>query len=109
MAREVLGFVGLGAMGSRMARRLLEAGYTVVGYNRTPARARPLVEAGMRLAATPRQTAEAADVIFSMVSNTEALYAVAQPSGRHPGRSAGGSDLGGDEHSEPGGRPQPRR
>lgn len=78
MAREVLGFVGLGAMGSRMARRLLDAGYTVIGYNRTPARAQPLVEAGMRLAATPRQTAEAVDVIFSMVSNTEALHAVAQ-------------------------------
>ena len=44
-----LGFVGLGAMGSRLARRLLEAGFTVVGYNRTAAKAQPLVDAGMRL------------------------------------------------------------
>ena len=49
-----LGFVGLGAMGSRLARRLLEAGFAVVGYNRTAAKARPLVDAGMRLVASPR-------------------------------------------------------
>lgn len=78
MADDVLGFVGLGAMGSRMARRLLAAGYPVVGYNRTPAKAQPLVAAGLRLAATPRQTAAAADVVFSMVSDSEALRAVAQ-------------------------------
>jgi 3-hydroxyisobutyrate dehydrogenase-like beta-hydroxyacid dehydrogenase len=90
MAHDVLGFVGLGAMGSRMARRLLAAGYPVVGYNRTLARAQPLVETGMRLAATPRQTAAAADVLFSMVSNSEALHAVAQgPDGILAGLRAG--------------------
>ena len=73
----VLGFIGLGAMGSRMARRLLDAGHAVVGYNRTVAKAAPLVAAGMKLASSPRQVAEAAEVIFSMVSNTEALEAVA--------------------------------
>ena len=54
-----LGFVGLGAMGSRLARRLLDARYPVVGYNRTADKAKPLVEAGMRLAASPREVAEA--------------------------------------------------
>ena len=72
-----LGFIGLGAMGSRMTRRLLDAGYPVVGYNRTAAKAAPLVAAGMTFAPSPRRTAEAADVTFSMVSNTEALDAVA--------------------------------
>jgi 3-hydroxyisobutyrate dehydrogenase-like beta-hydroxyacid dehydrogenase len=72
-----LGFVGLGAMGSRLARRLLEAGFTVVGYNRTAAKARPLVDAGMRLGASPREVAEAADVVFSMVTDNDALRAVA--------------------------------
>jgi len=72
-----LGFIGLGAMGSRMARRLLAAGHPLVGYNRTAAKAEPLVAAGMKLAASPRQVAEAADVVFSMVSNTEALEAIA--------------------------------
>jgi len=72
-----LGFVGLGAMGSRMARRLLDAGYTVVGYNRTPAKARALVDAGLRLAATPRETAQVSEAVFSMVADNTALRAVA--------------------------------
>lgn len=71
-----LGFVGLGAMGSRMAKRLLAAGYPVVGYNRTPAKARWLVEAGLRLADSPREAAEGSQVVFSMVSDTAALRAV---------------------------------
>jgi 3-hydroxyisobutyrate dehydrogenase-like beta-hydroxyacid dehydrogenase len=71
----VLGFVGLGVMGGRMARRLLDAGYTVVGYNRTRDKARWLVDAGMRLAASPREAA-AADVVFTMVTDTAALEAV---------------------------------
>jgi 3-hydroxyisobutyrate dehydrogenase len=72
-----LGFVGLGAMGSRLARRLLDAKFTVVGYNRTAAKARPLVDAGMRLCASPRAVAEACDVVFSMVTDNDALRAVA--------------------------------
>lgn len=71
-----LGFVGLGAMGGRMAKRLLDAGHPVVGYNRTRARAQWLVDAGMRPAASPRAVAEAADVVFSMVTDTDALHAV---------------------------------
>jgi len=73
-----LGFIGLGAMGSRMTRRLLDAGHAVVGYNRTPAKAAALVARGMTLAPSPRQVAESVDVLFSMVSNTEALDAIAQ-------------------------------
>jgi 3-hydroxyisobutyrate dehydrogenase-like beta-hydroxyacid dehydrogenase len=73
-----LGFIGLGAMGGRMVRRLLDAGHAVVGYNRTAAKAQTLVAAGMRLAASPRQAAEAADVVFSMVTDTEALEAIAR-------------------------------
>ncbi len=72
-----LAFIGLGSMGSRMAKRLLDAGYAVVGYNRTPAKARALVEAGLRLADTPRAAAEGCPVVFSMVSDTAALRAVA--------------------------------
>jgi 3-hydroxyisobutyrate dehydrogenase-like beta-hydroxyacid dehydrogenase len=75
--KATVGFVGLGAMGSRMAKRLLAAGYPVVGYNRTPAKARWLVEAGLRLADSPRAAAEGSPVVFSMVSDTAALRAVA--------------------------------
>jgi 3-hydroxyisobutyrate dehydrogenase-like beta-hydroxyacid dehydrogenase len=71
-----LAFVGLGAMGSRLARRLLDAGYPLTGYNRTPAKARALVDAGLKLAATPREAAAAADVIFTMVTDDDALRSV---------------------------------
>lgn len=71
-----LGFVGLGTMGSRMVKRLLDAGHPVVGYNRTPAKAKPLVDHGMRLAESPRAAAEASDVVFSMVTDPDALRAV---------------------------------
>ena len=73
-----LGFVGLGEMGGRMVKRLLDAGRTVVGYNRTRSKATWLIEAGMRWADTPRAVAEAADVIFTMVRDTEALRAVTE-------------------------------
>jgi len=72
-----LGFVGLGTMGSRMAQRLLDAGHTVVGYNRTRDKAKPLVDRGMRLADSPRAVSAAAEVVFSMVTDPVALRAVA--------------------------------
>lgn len=71
-----LGFVGLGAMGGRMARRLLEGGFTLHGYNRTPAKAADLVAAGMTLAASPREVAERAEAVFTMVTDDDALEAV---------------------------------
>jgi 3-hydroxyisobutyrate dehydrogenase-like beta-hydroxyacid dehydrogenase len=71
-----LGFVGLGAMGGRIVKRLLDAGHTVTGYNRTKAKAQWLLDQGMRWGETPRAVAEAADIIFTMVSNTVALYEV---------------------------------
>jgi len=77
MAAATLGFVGLGAMGSRLARRLLEARHAVVGYNRTREKAKPLIEAGLRAVDSPRQVAEASDVVFSMVTDNAALRAVA--------------------------------
>jgi 3-hydroxyisobutyrate dehydrogenase-like beta-hydroxyacid dehydrogenase len=75
---DTAGFVGLGAMGRPMVRRLLDAGIAVVGYNRTAARARPLMDAGMQLAKSPRTVAEATGVVFTMVTDTPALEAVTQ-------------------------------
>jgi 3-hydroxyisobutyrate dehydrogenase-like beta-hydroxyacid dehydrogenase len=71
-----IGFVGLGVMGGNIARRLLDAGHAVQGYNRTAAKAESLVEVGMTLAATPRAAATGAGVVFSMVSDGDALTAV---------------------------------
>ena len=71
-----LGFVGLGAMGSRLARRLLEAGHTLTGYNRTPDKSRALESIGLKVAASPREAADGAVAVFSMVTNDDALRAV---------------------------------
>ncbi len=73
-----LGFVGLGAMGGRVTKRLLDAGHSVIGYNRTPSKAQWLLDAGLRWGASPRTVAQAADVIFTMVTNTAALEAVVE-------------------------------
>jgi len=71
-----VGFVGLGVMGSRMVKRLLDAGHKVTGYNRTKSKAQWLVDAGMEWGESPRTVAQAADVTFTMVTNTAALEAV---------------------------------
>ncbi|MDR5694013.1 MAG: NAD(P)-dependent oxidoreductase [Armatimonadota bacterium] len=73
-----LGFVGLGVMGSRIVKRLLDAGYTVTGYNRTKAKAQWLLDLGMRWGETPRTVAEVADVVFTMVTDTRALRDVTE-------------------------------
>jgi len=63
-------------MGSRMAKRLLDAGHNVTGYNRTKSKARWLLDAGMKWGDTPRAVASAAEITISMVANTQALQAV---------------------------------
>ena len=63
-------------MGSRMAQRLLSAGHKVTGYNRTQAKAQWLLDAGMHWGETPRAVAEAAEITFSMVTDTRAIQAV---------------------------------
>ncbi len=85
-----IGFVGLGAMGSRVAGRLLDAGHQAYGTNRTAAKAVPLIERGLIWRDTPSEVAEAADVVFSMVRDDEALEAVtAGPNGILAGLRAG--------------------
>ncbi len=73
-----VGFVGLGTMGSGMAKRLLNAGHAVTGYNRTKAKAQKLMDAGMKWADCPRAVAEASEVTLSMVTDTLALHAITQ-------------------------------
>lgn len=85
-----LGFVGLGLMGSRIVQRLLAAGHQVAGYNRTRAKAEPLIQAGMQWKDTPREVAQAADITFSMVMDTAALSSIADgPDGIVAGLSPG--------------------
>jgi 3-hydroxyisobutyrate dehydrogenase-like beta-hydroxyacid dehydrogenase len=65
-------------MGGNIAARLLGSGHQVTGYNRTRAKAQWLVDRGMKWANSPRDVATAADVIFTMVTNAEALTSVAE-------------------------------
>ncbi|UNX54889.1 2-hydroxy-3-oxopropionate reductase [Georgenia sp. TF02-10] len=65
-----IAFVGLGIMGSPMAVHLQQAGHDVVGYNRTPAKAQPLVDAGGTAAASVAEAVTGADVVAVMVPDS---------------------------------------
>ena len=81
-----IAFLGLGGMGSRMARRLLDAGNDLVVWNRTPEKMQPLVAAGANPAESPAQAARQAEVVITMVANPEALQAVTEgPDGTFAG------------------------
>jgi 3-hydroxyisobutyrate dehydrogenase len=67
---ERVGFIGLGIMGSGMSRNLLSAGFDLTVYNRSPAKTRPLAEAGAEVAASPADLAERCGVVFLCVSDT---------------------------------------
>src|SRR5207248_151313 len=93
-AVTVVAVVGLGAMGSRIARRLLDAGHEVVVWNRTAERAAPLVEAGATAAATPAEAARRAEVVVTMVADPAALRDVTEgPEGTAAGVGAEGLGL----------------
>ncbi|HEY7380225.1 MAG TPA: NAD(P)-dependent oxidoreductase [Gaiella sp.] len=74
---ERVGFAGLGAMGAGIAQRLIDAGHEVVGWNRTREKAEPLLAAGMGWAESPRELAASVDVLFTMLTNTAAIEAIA--------------------------------
>jgi 3-hydroxyisobutyrate dehydrogenase-like beta-hydroxyacid dehydrogenase len=74
----ILGFVGLGVMGSEMVLRLLDGGHTVTGYNRTRSKAGRLIDKGMKWAGSPREVATASDFTFSMVTNSPALEMIVE-------------------------------
>jgi len=79
---RAIGFVGLGAMGSQLAGRLLDAGNSVYGTNRTRSKAQELIDRGLQWRDTPREVADAANVTFSMVTDDDALDAITSgPSG----------------------------
>jgi len=70
--------VGLGAMGSRIARRFLAAGHQLVVWNRDTAKAAPLAETGARVAATPADAAREAEAVVTMVTDPQALRDVTE-------------------------------
>lgn len=75
-AMQRIAFLGLGAMGARMAMHLVKAGYPVTVWNRNPAKAAPVQQSGAALASTPGDAAQDADVVISMVSDDPAARSV---------------------------------
>lgn len=71
-----VGFLGTGLMGQPMAERLLEAGVSVVAYNRTRSKLEPLQKAGAEIADTPDQAIRASDCVILMVTNALAIQDV---------------------------------
>ncbi len=72
-----IGFIGLGVMGAGIVPRLMASGHTVIGWNRTSDKAEPLLKAGMQWANSPREVAGKSEVMFSIVTDAEAVKAVA--------------------------------
>jgi 3-hydroxyisobutyrate dehydrogenase-like beta-hydroxyacid dehydrogenase len=77
MAQQALGFVGVGRMGSRMVRRLIQAGHRVTIYDTTEAAVAPLVELGAVRADSPAAVASAAEIVFASVPTPPIVEAVA--------------------------------
>jgi 3-hydroxyisobutyrate dehydrogenase-like beta-hydroxyacid dehydrogenase len=68
-----IGFIGLGIMGSRMAANLQKHGYPLVVFNRTRAKAQPLLDKGACFAESPAKLAEQVDVLFTMLAHPDAV------------------------------------
>lgn len=85
-----IGFLGLGTMGAPMANNLRKSGHAVTVWNRTPAKAEPLVRKGARLARTPRECAGGQDAVFACLADEKALEAVLEgPDGALAGLARG--------------------
>jgi 3-hydroxyisobutyrate dehydrogenase-like beta-hydroxyacid dehydrogenase len=74
-----VGFAGMGLMGSRMARHFLTKDFPLTVWNRTPEKCQPLVDAGAKVAKTPRDLAEASDVVVTCVSDPNAVGRIVFP------------------------------
>lgn len=73
---ETVGFIGMGRMGVPMALNLRAAGYGLRVYNRTAAKAEPLVQEGAKLCESPAQAAEGVQVVITMLSDDATVEAV---------------------------------
>lgn len=72
-----LGFIGLGDMGQAIVPRLIASGHQVTGWNRTKEKAKPLFKLGMLWADSLRQLAAESDIVFSIVTDSEAVKTLA--------------------------------
>lgn len=70
-----IGIIGTGRMGAAIAGRLLGLGFSVTVWNRTAAKAKPLAQAGAKVAATPRELARGCDIVISILTDAAAIEA----------------------------------
>ncbi|MFC1802474.1 NAD(P)-dependent oxidoreductase [Thermoproteota archaeon] len=66
-----IGFIGIGLMGAGMSQNLLKAGYSVTVWNRTESKTKTIVDAGAKLAESPKEVVENSDVVISMVTGSD--------------------------------------
>ncbi|BBD06888.1 NAD(P)-dependent oxidoreductase [Desulfovibrio ferrophilus] len=76
MDRKRIGFMGLGIMGRAMAENVLQGGWPLTVYNRSRDKTVILAELGANVASTPKDLAQASDVVISMLTGPEAVYAL---------------------------------
>jgi 3-hydroxyisobutyrate dehydrogenase/glyoxylate/succinic semialdehyde reductase len=74
-----IGFIGLGIMGSRMASNLQKHGYDLVVFNRTRAKAQPLLDQGAIFAESPAKLGTQVDILFTMLAHPDAVAQAALP------------------------------
>jgi len=85
-----IGFIGLGLMGAGMSQNILKAGYPLTVWNRTESKMKPLVEMGAKAAGNPKEVAENADIIVSIVTDSSDVEEVLLgPNGAIHGASSG--------------------
>src|SRR5438067_5850819 len=68
-----IGIAGLGRMGAAVAARLMEVGHTVTVWNRTPDKAKPLIDAGAKQVETPEDLAEHSEVVITLLTDADAI------------------------------------
>lgn len=95
-----VGFIGLGRMGQAMARRLIDGGHDIGAYNRTAARAKPLIDAGAKPLDSIKAAANYGDAVFTMLADDAAvLDVVSQPGGLLASLPKGGIHICAGTHS----------
>src|SRR5262249_47952042 len=77
-----IGFIGVGNMGSAIARNLIKAGHTLTVYNRTRSRAEALRSLGARVVGTPSEAASEAEALITMLADDRAVEEVIFPPGQ---------------------------
>lgn len=69
----MIGFIGLGIMGGGMAENLIKSGFEMIVHNRSKDKATALIEQGAKWADSPKEVAEQADIVFTMLANPQVV------------------------------------